>query len=222
MQIKQDIFMIKKGEKENKRHWFVGPLSVGIHLSTKLTGNIQFPSPGILLPRQTSTVEARRINNIITQIVRRTRAVDRVNDINLVDHDARAGARGAALDVADDIAGGGARPVEQAQVADVELARVAAARGRVVLQPWESAIKSPRKWFPTNMGSDRPQSAYSLSYNLKPGEAFEPQVMVGILSFSRGSKLYPEAAYAGALRDGEDARRVLEAEVLEGNISRIA
>lgn len=123
------------------------------------SSNIQDPSPRVLLPWQTSTVEARRVNNIITQVIRRARTVDRVNDINLIDHDARAGARGAALDVAHNITGGSAGPVEQAQVADVELARVAAARRRVV---------------------------------------------------------------ASALRDGEDARRVLEVEVLEGDVGGIA
>lgn len=123
------------------------------------SSNIQAPSPRVLLPWQTSTVEASRINNIITQVIRRARAIDRVNDINLIDHDARAGARGAALDVAHNITGGSAGPVEQAQVADVELARVAAARRRVV---------------------------------------------------------------AGALSDGEYARRVLEVEVLESDVGGVA
>lgn len=122
-------------------------------------GNTEPLLPRVLLPRETSAVEARRVNNIITQVVRRARAVDRVDDVDLVDHDAGAGARGAALDVGDDVAGGGARPVEQAQVADVELARVAAARRRVV---------------------------------------------------------------ARALRDGEDAGRVLEDKVLEGDVGGVA
>lgn len=115
--------------------------------------------PVVLAPRRARAVEPRRLHDALAQVVRRRRVVDRVDDVDALDDHARAGARGAALHLGDDVAGRRARPVAQDEVAHVEQARVAVARRRVV---------------------------------------------------------------ARALRQPEDARRVPELEVFEGDVGRVA
>lgn len=90
------------------------------------------PLPVVLTPRRARAVEPLGRHNAITKIARRRSVVHRVQNVHPLDDHARTRRRSAALQLGDDVRGGRAGPVPDGQVADVEGARVAVARGRVV------------------------------------------------------------------------------------------
>lgn len=89
-------------------------------------------SPIVLIPRRARAIEPRRRHNTLTQIMIRRRIIHDIHQLHPLNHQPRARARRAALELGHDVADRGAGPVAQRQVADVELARVAVARRGVV------------------------------------------------------------------------------------------
>lgn len=83
------------------------------------------PLPVVLSPRRACAVESYRGHYAVTQIIRRRRVVDRIQNINALDLHPGTGTRSAALNLRYNITDRRAGPVPQDEVPDVELARFA-------------------------------------------------------------------------------------------------
>jgi hypothetical protein len=92
----------------------------------------QIPLSVVLLPKPISALKPDRIGDIAAQVVASHGVVARDLNRDIIELDASAWASTTALDFAEDSAGRGTSPISYSDVADVELAGVAFARGLVV------------------------------------------------------------------------------------------